>query len=233
MKIIVIGLGYYGKSVAERLAEVGHEIICVDNRMSNIEAIKDKVSAAFALDATDINSLSSIPVKEADLCLVTIGEDLDASVRTIALLKKLGARHIFARASDPVHRSIVDAFNVDRIIMPEDDSARDFVAQLQFNPEIRTFNIAKDTGVFKFRVPESMAGKTVGEAELQSRFGLSVICVVKAGHSVNDVGIMATELVPDNNVSDGTVLEKGDFLVCYGSEKGLLKLSRNVQELHI
>ena len=105
--------------------------------MSNIESIEDSVSAAFALDATDMNALSSIPVKEADICIVAIGEDLGASVRAIALLKKLGARHIFARASDPVHRSIVEAFNVDRIIMPEDDSAREFVAQLQLNPVIR------------------------------------------------------------------------------------------------
>lgn len=225
MKIVVIGLGYYGKSVAERLSEAGHEVICVDNRMSNIESIKDTVSAAFAFDATDLNALSSIPVKAADLCIVTIGEDLGASVRTIALLKKLGARHIFARASDPIHRSIVDAFNVDRIIMPEDDSARDFVAQLQIDPCVKTFSVAKGFGVFRFPVPESFVGKSIGATGLQSKYGLSAITLVRGNKAVNDIGISASDMVPENDLSPDTVLNEGDHLVCYGPEKGLIKLN--------
>lgn len=224
MKIVVIGLGYYGKSVAERLSEAGHEVICVDNRMSNIESIKDRVSAAFAFDATDMDALSSIPVKETDLCIVTIGEDLGASIRTIALLKKLGARHIFARASDPVHRSIVDAFNVDRIIMPEDDSARDFVAQLQLNPNVKTFNVVKGVGVFRFPVPGSFVGKSIGDTGLQSKYGLSAIALVRAAKTVNDIGVTTADMVPENNLSPDTILNEGDELVCYGPEKGLLKL---------
>ena len=225
MKIIVIGLGYYGKSVAERLSEAGHEVICVDNRMSNIEAIKDSVSAAFTFDATDMNALSSIPVKEADLCIVTIGEDLGASVRTIALLKKLGARHIFARASDPVHHLIVDAFNVDRIIMPEDDSARDFVAQMQLVPSVKTFSVAKGVGVYKFPVPVSFVGKSIGDTALQSKYGLSAIALLRADKSVNDIGISTKDMVPEDDISSDTVLNEGDELVCYGPEKGLLKLN--------
>lgn len=225
MKIIVIGLGYFGKSVAERLSEVGHEVICIDNRMSNIESIKDSVSAAFVMDATDIVALSCVPVKDADMCMVTIGEDLGASVRTVALLKKLGAKHIFARASDPVHRSIMDAFNVDRIIMPEDDSAKEFVSQLQFSPQVRVSNVANGTGIFRFPVPDSMVGKSLKDAALQSRFGLSVICLVRADQTVNDVGIMSVGFVPDDNISEDTILDDGDFLVCYGSERGFFKLS--------
>ncbi len=224
MKIVVIGLGYYGKSVAERLSEAGHEVICVDNRMSNIESIKDSVSAAFAFDATDIGALSSIPVKDTDLCIVTIGEDLGASVRIIALLKKLGARHIFVRASDPVHRSIVDAFNVDRIIMPEDDSARDFVAQLQLTPNIKAFSVAKGFGVFRFPVPDSFVGKSIGDTGLQSKYGLSAIALVRACRTVNDIGISTTDKIPENDMSSDTILNEGDELVCYGPEKGLLKL---------
>lgn len=224
MKIVVIGLGYYGKSVATRLSEAGHEVICVDNKMSNVESIKDSVSAAFAFDATDIDALSSIPVKETDLCIVTIGEDLGASIRIIALLKKLGARHIFARASDPVHRSIVDAFNVDRTIMPEDDSARDFVAQLQLNSSVKTLSVAKGVGVFKFAIPKSFVGKFIGDVGLQSKYGLSVIALVRANKTKNDIGISTTNMVPETDLLPNAILNEGDELVCYGTEKGLLKL---------
>lgn len=225
MKIVVIGLGYYGKSVAVRLAEVGHEVVCIDNKMSNIESIKDKVSAAFVLDATDIHALSSVPVGEVDLCIVTIGEDLGASVRVIALLKKLGAEHIYVRASDPVHRSIVDAFQVDKVISPEDDSARDFVSQLQFTPEAESFNVAKGFGVFKFPVPEKMAGLAVGDVGLKSKYGLSVVCLIKRDQAVNDVGLVAVDSVPAENVTEDTILNEKDILVCYGSDKGFSRFA--------
>lgn len=227
MKIIVIGLGYFGKGVAVRLSEVGHEVICVDNRMGNIDAVKDSVSATFVFDATDEGSLSTLPIAETDLCIVTIGEDLGASVRIIALLKKLGAAHIFVRASDPVHRSIVEAFHVDRIVMPEDDSARDFVAQLQFTSKAKTFAVSKGYGVFRFEVPEKMVGKTIKESGVQSDFGLQVLCLIKAGETTNDVGIQAVDYVTENNPSEESVLQKGDILVCYGAEKGFKKLAAN------
>ena len=230
MKIVVIGLGYYGKSVAVRLAEVGHEVICLDNRMSNIESIKDNVSAAFALDATDEHALSSIPVKEADLCIVTIGEDLGASVRVVALLKKLGAGHIFVRASDPVHRSIVDAFNVDRIIMPEDDSARDFVAQLQFKSDVKTMKVTKDLGIFRFSVPVRMSGMSIRATGLQTAYGLKPICLIKSEPAVNDVGITSSKRYTEEGFSEDTILHEGDIMVCYGSEKGFFKLVAGCSE---
>lgn len=225
MKIIVIGLGYFGKSLAVRLSEVGHEVICVDNRMSNIDSVKDSVSAAFVFDATDEGSLSTLPITETDLCIVTIGEDLGASVRAIALLKKLGARHIFVRASDPVHRSIVEAFHVDRIVMPEDDSARDFVSQLQFTPKAKTFPVSKGHSVFRFEIPENMIGKTIGQSGIQSKFGLRVICLIKAGTTTNDVGVQAVEYVTEDNPSEESVLQKGDILVCYGNGKDFNRLA--------
>ena len=225
MKIIVIGLGYFGKSLAVRLSEVGHEVICIDNRMSNIDSVKDSVSASFVLDATDEGSLSTLPVTETDLCIVTIGEDLGASVRAIALLKKLGARHIFVRASDPVHRSIVEAFHVDRIVMPEDDSARDFVSQLQLTPKAKTFTVSKGHGIFRFEIPENMIGKTIKQSGVQSKFGLKVICLIKAGETTNDVGVQAVEYVTEDNPSEETVMQQGDILVCYGEEKEFKKLA--------
>ena len=225
MKIIVIGLGYFGKSLAVRLSEVGHEVICVDNRMSNIDSVKDSVSASFVLDATDEGSLSTLPVTETDLCIVTIGEDLGASVRAIALLKKLGARHIFVRASDPVHRSIVEAFHVDRIVMPEDDSARDFVSQLQLTPKAKTFTVSKGHGIFRFEIPENMIGKTIKQSGVQSKFGLKVICLIKAGETTNDVGVQAVEYVTEDNPSEETIMQQGDILVCYGEEKEFKKLA--------
>ena len=107
MKFIIIGLGYYGRSVAEELSKAGHEVICADNNPNKINMIQDKVEAAFIIDATEESALKTLPLNDVDVVIVSIGEDLGASVRAIALLKKNNDKHIYARASDPIHHSIV------------------------------------------------------------------------------------------------------------------------------
>ena len=226
MKVLVIGLGYYGKSLAVGLVNNGHEVICVDNKLSNIESIKEKIDTAFALDAADENALCTLPLSDIDLAIVAIGEDFGSSVRSIALLKKHGVKHIFARASDPVHKNIVEAFQIDRILTPEDDSAQNFAAQITLGTMVQTFNVANDFNVYKFRIPASVNGRTLEDLALETRFSLSVLAVVKEKESRNCVGIIRKEQALTNKPDARLRLTSGDTLILYGQEKDFIKLSK-------
>ena len=115
MKYIVIGLGNYGGVLAEELSMLGNEIIGVDCNSHQVELLKDKIAASFIMDATDEESLSALPFNEVDIVIVAIGENFGASVRVVAMLKKLGAKRIMARAVDDVHKMILEAFDLYRI----------------------------------------------------------------------------------------------------------------------
>ena len=53
MKYIIIGLGNYGGGLAEELMAIGHEVIGVDQNEGRVDNLKDKITTAFVLDATD------------------------------------------------------------------------------------------------------------------------------------------------------------------------------------
>lgn len=108
MKYIVIGLGNYGGKLAEELTVLGHEVIGVDVREHYVDHLKDKIATAFVLDATDEIALSVLPLKSVDVVIVAIGEDLGASVRVVSLLKKNKVKHIYARAIDDVHKTVLE-----------------------------------------------------------------------------------------------------------------------------
>ena len=78
MKYIVIGLGDYGYVLAEELAAVGHEVIGVDKESTRVEPIKEKLAAAFMMDATDEQALSALPLHNVDAVIVAIGENFGA-----------------------------------------------------------------------------------------------------------------------------------------------------------
>ena len=115
MKYIIIGLGNYGRVLAEELSALGHEIIGADISESRVDSIKDKVATAFVIDATDEQALSVLPLNSVDIVIVAIGENFGASVRVVALLKQKKVAHIYARAIDMVHKAVLEAFSLEKI----------------------------------------------------------------------------------------------------------------------
>ena len=131
MKCIIIGLGTYGRVLVDELSALGHEVIAADNDASRVERVKDMCDAAFQIEATDELALSVLPLKKVDIVIVAIGQNLGASVRVVALLKKLGVEHIYARAMDYVHKNILQAFSIDKILIPEERAARALVREME------------------------------------------------------------------------------------------------------
>mgnify|MGYP000528672822 CR=1 FL=1 len=74
MKYLVIGLGTYGRELAINLSLQGNEVIGVDHRSENIEAVKEQLMTVYELDAKDENSLKLLPLKNMDIVIVAIGE---------------------------------------------------------------------------------------------------------------------------------------------------------------
>ncbi len=126
MRFLIIGLGNFGKTLAERLTDNGHEVIGIDSNEHRVEAVKERISVAYILDAIERSTLASLPLDEVDCAIVTIGQSMDNSLRAVSALKGLRVKKIYARAIDSVHKSILAAMNIDKIFIPECYAARIF-----------------------------------------------------------------------------------------------------------
>jgi len=115
MKFIIIGLGNFGISLALKLTEMGHEVLGVDKQMEKVDEIKDKIAMAFCLDCKYQEAVNSLPLKNTDVVIVTIGEDEGANLLTTALLKKAGAPRLISRAVSPIHSTILEAMEISEI----------------------------------------------------------------------------------------------------------------------
>lgn len=130
MKYLIIGLGNFGKTLAETLTDKGHDVIGVDYSEHRIDDIKDRISVAYIMDATERTALRALPLDEIDCAIVAIGQNMDHSLRTVAALKELSVNKIYARALDDTHRSILHAMNIQKIFIPETYAARIFADKL-------------------------------------------------------------------------------------------------------
>ena len=133
------------------------------------------------------------PLNSVDVVIVAIGENFGASIRVVALLKQKKVKRIYARAIDGVHRSVLEAFGLDRILTPEEDAARGLVHLLEFGADIETFRVDSNYYVVNFTVPEKFIGYNVNELKLDSEFGLKLLALKRAETLKNCLGISFTE----------------------------------------
>lgn len=135
MKYIIIGLGNFGSTLACKLTDMGHEVIGVDNHENRVDEIKEKIAVSYIMDATEKAALKSLPLYDIDYAIVAIGQSMDASLRVVAALKELEVSHIYARALDMTHMSILKAMNIQKIFIPETFAARLIAEKLSSDNE--------------------------------------------------------------------------------------------------
>lgn len=229
MKYIVIGLGNYGGVLAEELTALGHEVIGVDCNELHVDRLKDKIATAFVLDATDELSLSTLPLKKVDIVVVAIGENFGASVKVVSILKKNKVRHIYARAVDEIHKTVLEAFSLDRILTPEKEAARMLVQLLELNSEVEPFKIDEEYYVFKFAVPSRLCGMAVNDLQLEKNFNLKIISFIRGRRVENSLGIPVLDRGVENSFEENYELQPEDELVCYGMYDDFLKFWKSVK----
>lgn len=228
MRYLIIGLGIYGSNLAEDLANMGHEVIGADINPSLVENIKDSISTAYIIDSTDETSLSVLPLKNVDLVIVAIGENFGASIRTVAILKKMGVAHIYARAIDKLHEAILESFGIDRILTPEQRAAKDLVHEMELGGNVASLKVDDNTYLLKFPAPKLFQGEKYSSLDMD-KHGLTLVAVTRPTESRNILGIKSSSLKILDWASnpDERVISQ-DIFTCMGSPKAYRSLFRDL-----
>ncbi|MDE6397038.1 MAG: TrkA family potassium uptake protein [Muribaculaceae bacterium] len=228
MKCIIIGLGIYGSNLARDLSAMGNEVVAVDSKSTAVENVKDYVATVYQLDSTDEHQMSILPVGSVDLVIVAIGENFGASVKTVAILKKMGARRLYARAIDELHNSILECFQLDRILTPEQRAASDLTLELALGARVETMAVNDDNIVVRFTAPEAMVGLSYANLGLIESLSISLVAATRPRTKKN---LMRLDTRHEKllDLGDGSLkIETGDILTCFGSRKSFRDLRKEI-----
>lgn len=226
MRYLIIGLGIYGENLARDLTAMGHEVIGADRNKSNIDAVKDYISTVYLIDSTEPSQLEVLPLRNVDLVIVAIGENFGASIKTVALLKKAGVKHIFARAIDTLHEAILESFEIDRIITPEQRAAADLSRELELGNAVTSLKVDADNVVLSVAAPDYFLGLSYKELErkLKDDYSITLIAATRPDERKNILGIKNDEpRVIDLSATPVPVVGQNDRLTIYGPSKSILQ----------
>lgn len=223
MKYIVVGLGNFGLSLAEKLTKLGNEVIGIDNSMSKVEGVKEKISYAICLDATDEFTMSGLPWKDTDIVIIAIGEDTGANIMATAMVKKLHPNRIISRAITPIHETILEAMDVETIIHPEDESAERWAKKLSLKGMVDSFELSINYSIAEISIPDQLVGKTIEQVGFRNNYNLVCVTIIKKIAEKNIFGKVKRINQIQGVVTTDTVLESADILVIYGENDDIKK----------
>ena len=119
---IVIGLGRFGCAVAQRLYELGSEVLAIDLRPELVQRIESKVTCAAVCDVRDEDALRTLGVRNYDCAVIAIGGDLATSVVATLNLKELGVQSVVCKATDETQRRALEKIGADHVVVPDSRS---------------------------------------------------------------------------------------------------------------
>jgi trk system potassium uptake protein TrkA len=211
MNIVVIGLGNFGASLAKTLTSLGHDVLGVDNDLNRVEYFKDSVANTISLDATDPHALRLLPVKEADVFVVCIGDDFGISVKIAALLRKFGAARIICRESSSIHLTVLNAIGIRETFNPEYESAKIIAQKLPLHGIQNLFSITDSFKIIDMNLPVSFIGKKYSPANFRKETHLKIVALKRA-HRIVYSSAQAAENEDKNEIE----FKEFDILVLAG-----------------
>lgn len=223
MKVVIFGLGNFGMSLAIHLADTGNDVVVADRDSEKIDMIKDKVSHAVTLDATNENAYRALPLKDTDLAVVGIGVDEGTAIMTTAIVKKMCDAKIIARSSSSVQDTIFEAMGIDQIIHPEQEYAERMTKKINLKGSIDNFEIDGEFLVSEVEVCKKLIGKSLFKSNFREEFGLNIITILRKKRYQNLIGRKAEKQVVIGMPRPDTVFQEGDILVVFGKNSSIDK----------
>jgi len=214
----VIGLGRFGSAMATTLTELGQEVIGVDASEERVRALADVIHQAVELDATDERALRAAGIPDVDAAVVSIGENIEASLLVVMQVKDLGVSTIYAKAVTPLHGRILERLGVTRVIFPEREMATRIARGLAVPSVVDFIELSRDSSIVEVPAPAALVGKTLKDLALRPRFGLTLIAIRRPGPDGSEVTQVAPG--PDDRV------EAGDILALLGDNEKLGKIDK-------
>lgn len=207
----VIGLGRFGKSVAITLTKMGYDVLAVDVSEEKVNEIMESVTHAVQVDAMDEQALKALGIRNFDVVIVAIGQDIQSNILVTVMLKDMGVKKVVAKAVTDLHGKVLERIGADKVVFPERDMGVRVAHALVSKNIMDQINISPDYSIIELSAPEEFIGKTLGESAIRMKHGVTVLAIRRGNEVIISPGAKQ-------------VVESDDILVAVGRNDKLKTL---------
>ncbi|TDT61044.1 potassium channel family protein [Fonticella tunisiensis] len=212
-QFVVIGLGRFGSSVAKTLYSLGNEVLVIDKDEEKVQEMADFATHAVQADATDEAALRSLGIRNFDVAVIAIGDDVQSSIMVTLLAKEYGIKYVIAKAQNELHAKVLYKIGADRVVFPEREMGVRVGHNLCSSNILEYIELSPDYSIMEVTPLEEWHGKSLSELNMRSKYGINIMAIKRG----NDINISPTA---------DDVLQEGDILVVVGATDDLKNIER-------
>ena len=207
----VLGLGRYGRAVAEELVNNGAEVLAVDIDQNNVNNAIETIPICKCADITEPETLKRLDISSIDVVIVAMASNLEASVMAVTLCKEDGVKTVIVKCGNEMHQKILSRVGADKVIFPEKESGIRLAKNLLTSGFSEMIELSDEVSMVELDVKNEWIGKSLVDLSLRKKYSVNVVAVR------NRDGISTT-------VDPALPLEKGMQLIVIANTSKLKKL---------
>ena len=177
LSILLVGAGRFGRHMAMKLQELGHEVWAVDQSEERVNDLLPYVTNAQIGDTCSEAFIGSLGVRDFDVCVVTIGDEFQSSLETTALLKECGAKFVVARASREVHAKFLLRNGADEVVYPEKEMAIRAAVRYSSENVFDYIRLNDEYSIYETAVPEGWIGRSIIDLGVRQKHHINILAI--------------------------------------------------------
>ena len=134
--------------------------------------------------------------------------------------KELGIKTVISKATSEIHGKILDKLGADHVVYPDRESAHRLARNITEHNAYDLLEISEGFSLAEIDVPEACVGKTLAEADIRKKSGVTVLCIRRPDPKNNRKPLQIVIPNPNNDA-----FEAEDKLIVFGTTSGIDALS--------
>ena len=180
----VLGLGRYGKAVAEELVNNGAEVLAVDIDQNNVNNAIETIPLCKCADITEPEAIKKLGISNIDVVIVAMASNLEASVMAVTLCKEAGVPTVIVKCGNEMHQKILLRVGADIVVFPEKESGIRLAKNMLSSGFIYMIALSNDVSIVEIDVRDEWVGKNLIELNLRRKYDFNVVAI-RTGEKVD------------------------------------------------
>lgn len=173
----VLGLGRFGVSIVQTLAEADANVMACDKDEAKLQQAAEYATHVVQVDITDEHALGKLGLGNFDVVVLAIGEDFEASLTAAMIAKEQGVRHIIVKARNNRQKAILKSIGVNEVILPEHEMGAKLARRLSGSNIMDILEESSAYTITEMRPMDEWMGKTVQQADIRRKHHLTVLAM--------------------------------------------------------
>ncbi len=211
----VIGLGAFGTMLCKELSRQGANVIAIDQSEERVNALAEYVPIVYCCDCTKEETLKKLKLDEVDCVVLALGENFEASILILVMLKEFGIKHIIARAESESNKKVLLRLGADDVIDTCELAVNNLCGTLLNNHVTQFFRITENESVAELSYEGKQDSESLKEMNLRVKYALNVLLIRRDGRTFTPT---ATDC-----------FKPGDSVVVFGTNSAISKMERRIK----